>query len=149
MQKTLFILLALLLLCTPVWAAEGLVTVKSNHSVAKTADRLEKIIQKKGMTLFARIDHTAGAKKAGKQLAPTQVLVFGNPKIGSVLMACSQSMGIDLPQKMLVYKDAKSQVWLAYNAPKYLAKRHGTRGCGAVLTKVQKALAGFAKAAAK
>ena len=128
-------------------ANSGLVNVKSTHSVKDTADRLEKALATKGMTVFIRIDHTAGAKKAGLALPPTEVVIFGNPKVGTPLMLCSQSIAIDLPQKALIWEDAGGDVWLAYNDPAFLQLRHGTKGCDQVLGKVSKALGNFAKAA--
>ena len=128
-------------------AAEGMVSVKSAHSVAKTADRLENILQSKGMKVFTRINHAAGAASVGKELRPTELVIFGNPKVGAPLMQCSQSIAIDLPQKALIWEDADGQVWLSYNDPKYLASRHATEGCDAVLQKVAGALANFAASA--
>ncbi len=128
-------------------AADGLVTKRSPHSVDETMQRLISMLEKKGMRIFARVDHTEGARGVGKELRPTQLLIFGNPRVGTPLMQCSQTMAIDLPQKALVWKDAEGQVWLAYNAPKYLAQRHQMTGCEEALRKVSKALANFAKAA--
>ncbi len=147
-MKYLFILL----LCTAVsahtvLAEDGLVHVKSAHDVKTTADRLEKVLNAKGMTLFNRIDHAAGAKKVGRQLRPTELVIFGNPKVGSPLMACRQTVGIDLPQKALIWQDETGQTWLSYNSPAYLQSRHQVEGCDEVFAKVSKALGNFAKAA--
>ncbi len=101
------------------------------------------------MTIFKRVNHTAGAKKVGLTLRPTQLLIFGNPKVGTPLMLCSQTVAIDLPQKALAYKDRKGQVWLAYNDPAYLAKRHHIQGCKQTLQKISHALSNFAKFATK
>ncbi len=131
---------------------EGMVIVPSQHSVAETMDKLESALAAKGMTVFARIDHAQGAGIAGIEMRPTQVLVFGNPKIGSPLMLCQPSIAIDLPQKMLVWQDSSGQVALAYNDPMYLAKRHGISeqaACYPILSKVSGALANFAAAASK
>ncbi len=127
----------------------GLVTVKSNHNVKMTADKLEKVLKAKGMTVFTRIDHSAGAKKVGKQLRPTELVIFGNPKVGTPLMQCAQSVAIDLPQKMLIWQDKAGATWLAYNDPQHLAKRHNISGCDGVLKKVTGALGKFAAAATK
>ena len=135
------------LFSSPAIAHEGLVSVKSVHSVSITADRLENVLKNKGMTVFARIDHAAGAAKAGKTLRPTELVIFGNPKVGTPLMQCSQSIAIDLPQKALIWEDVNGQVWLSYNDPRYLAKRHNTRGCDKVLEKVAGALGKFANKA--
>jgi uncharacterized protein (DUF302 family) len=128
-------------------ADSGLVNVKSTHSVKDTADRLEKALATKGMTVFIRIDHTAGAKKAGLALPPTEVVIFGNPKVGTPLMQCSRSVAVDLHQKALIWEDDQGQVWLTYNDPAYLATRHAITGCEAVIKKVGGALQNFAAAA--
>lgn len=128
-------------------AQSGLRNVPSKHDVAGTADRLEAVLQEKGMTVFARIDHAAGAQKAGKTLPPTELLIFGNPKVGTPLMQCSRSVAIDLPQKALIWADDNGKVWLTYNDPGYLAQRHSTGECNGVIKKVSGALANFAKAA--
>lgn len=128
-------------------AANGLLSVKSAYDVPTTADRLEEILTVKGMTIFIRINHAEGASNVGEELRPTEVIIFGNPKIGTLLMQCSQSVGIDLPQKILIREDADGQVWLSYNDPKYLAKRHNIKKCTEVLNKVATALGNFAKAA--
>ncbi|MDH3637079.1 MAG: DUF302 domain-containing protein [Gammaproteobacteria bacterium] len=123
-------------------ADNGLVTKKSAYGVPETLDRLEKILQTKGLTIFARIDHTAGAQKVEQTLRPTQVLIFGNPKMGTPLMASQQTIGIDLPMKALVWEDGEGQVWLAYNRPQYLADRHGVNN-EAVIGKMTNALNGL------
>jgi len=147
-MRTLTLILFLSLIgATTAWSDSGLVTVKSVHDVAQTADRLEKVLKAKGMKVFARIDHAQGAAGAGLQLRPTELVIFGNPKVGTPLMNCSQSVAIDLPQKALIWQDADGQVWFSYNDPGYLAKRHGLTGCDAVLQKVATALSNFAKAA--
>jgi uncharacterized protein (DUF302 family) len=125
------------------------VNVKSAHSVKDTANRLEKALTNKGMTVFIRIDHAAGAKKVGLALPPTELVIFGNPKVGTPLMQCSRSVAIDLPQKALIWEDDQGQVWLTYNDPAYLAARHAITGCEAVLEKVGGALQNFAAAATK
>jgi uncharacterized protein (DUF302 family) len=129
-------------------AGEGMITVKSAHSVSATADRLETILGAKGMTVFARIDHAAGAKKAGKTLLPTELVVFGNPKVGTPLMLCGRSIAIDLPQKALIWQDADGATWIAYNDPQYLKQRHSTEGCDAVFEKVSMVLGKFVNKAA-
>lgn len=141
------ILFGLLSVAGTAQAADGVIVVKSSHDVVATMDKLENIVKEKGMSVFGRVDHAAGAAKADMELAPTQVLIFGNPKVGSPLMKCSQSIAIDLPQKALVWQDAGGDVWLGYNDPMYLKQRHGTEGCDAVFEKVAGALANFAKAA--
>lgn len=140
---------ALALAGAPVGAAdsEGLIVLESRHSVDQTLDRLEAALKEKGMTVFTRIDHAEGAEKAGLKMPPTQVLVFGNPKIGTPIMGCAPAAAVDFPQKALVWQDQEGQVKLAYNDPQHLAERHHIDGCEAELEKMSKALAGFAKAA--
>jgi uncharacterized protein (DUF302 family) len=108
-----------------VYADSGLVNIQSAHAVEQTADRMEALLKEKGMRIFIRINHAAGAQKAGIALRPTELIVFGNPKVGAPLMARQQSIAIDLPQKMLIWEDAAGKVWLTYNQPDYLALRHG------------------------
>jgi uncharacterized protein (DUF302 family) len=127
-------------------AADGLVAVKSPHSAKDTMSRLEQVVKERGLIVFARIDHAAGASKVGKSLRPTEVLIFGNPQGGTPFMECAQSVGIDLPLKALVWEDSSSQVWLAYNDPAFLAQRHGVPQCP-VIEALRKALAAIAEAA--
>jgi uncharacterized protein (DUF302 family) len=127
-------------------AADGMVAVKSPHSAKVTMDKLEAVAKEKGLNIFARIDHAAGAAKVGKTLRPTEVLVFGNPQGGTPLMECAQSAGIDLPLKALVWQDEASQVWVGYNDPAWIAKRHDAESC-AVVPNLQKALQGLTAAA--
>ena len=148
MRKLLYTLTGILLFASLAFADSGIISIKSSHDVKITADRLENILRTKGMRVFIRINHTEGAKKVGKKLRPTEVIIFGNPKVGTPLMQCSQSVAIDLPQKALIWKDEAGQVWLSYNDPKYLAKRHGIKECIEVIKKIEGALGNFAKAAA-
>ena len=141
-----FALSLLLLIAGPVAAADGLVALKSPHSAKETMDRFEAVSKERGLVIFARIDHAAGAAKIGKTLLPAEVLIFGNPQGGTPFMECAQSVGIDLPLKALVWKDARGQVWLGYNDPAFIAQRHGVAQCPAV-TGLSKALAGLAQAA--
>ena len=148
MRKIIVGLVLGCLFTASVAAGEGMISIKSAHSVSDTADRLENILGAKGMTVFARIDHAAGAKKAGKTLPPTQLLIFGNPKIGTPLMLCSPSIAIDLPQKALISEDAAGTTWISYNDPMFLKLRHNTQGCDEVLKKVAMALGKFTNKAA-
>ena len=125
----------------------GLIHVKSAHSVAVTADRLEDQLHRKGMKVFLQLDHAAGAAGVNVSLRPTILFVFGNPKVGAPLMKQQQQVGIDLPQKMLIWEDESGQVWLTYNDPGYLADRHALNPDLPPLAKVEKALAGFARTA--
>ncbi|GJL80933.1 MAG: hypothetical protein DHS20C01_05670 [marine bacterium B5-7] len=146
-NQILAILLTLLLLPSLTFAgSDGLVTVKSPHSVQETADKLVAVLNDKGMVVFNRIDHAAGAEKSGLTFPPTTQVIFGNPKIGTPLMNCQRTVAIDLPQKMLIWEDISGQVWLAYNDPAYIKARHGVTGCDEVFDKVAGALAKFASA---
>ncbi len=102
----------------------GIVNVPSNHSVDQTADRLKNLLQAKGITLFALIDHSGEAEKVGMKMLPTKLLIFGSPKAGTPLMLAAPSIAIDLPLKILVWEDGQGKVWLSYNSPEYLKKRH-------------------------
>ena len=129
------------------FAQDGLVAVKSAHDVVTTADRLESVLGEKGMKVFARIDHAAGATSIGKEMRPTELVIFGNPKIGTGLMLCAQSVGIDLPMKALIWQDQNGDTWLGYNDAVYLKGRHAMTDCDPVIEKVSGALANFAAAA--
>ncbi len=148
-MKKLIPLLLLIFITGIAQANNGLTSVKSSHDVKTTADRLEAVLKEKGMKVFNRINHAQGAKSVGNELRPTELVIFGNPKIGSVLMQCTQTIGIDLPQKALIWQDGGGQVWLSYNNPTELAKRHRLTGCNEVINKVTGALAKFAAAATK
>lgn len=144
------IMLALLTLSTQIYAAnikqnisEDLIVKQSANSVNITMDRLEKIVKSKGVTVFLRLDHAKGANKIGNSLRPTQLLVFGNPKLGSPLMMSNQTIGIDLPLKAIVWEDSDGKVWLAYNDPTYLSKRHHIEDRKAIFTKMTKVLNKF------
>lgn len=102
----------------------GLIHLSSPHSVSETLARLGTIVQAKGLTILARIDHSGDAARAGLSMRPTQLLIFGNPKSGTPLMVASPSVAIDLPLKALIWQDADAKVWLSYNSPNYLKQRH-------------------------
>ena len=127
-------------------AADGLIAVKSPYSAKDTMNRLEDLVKQRGLNVFARIDHAAGAFKVGKSLRPTELLIFGSPQGGTPFMECAQTAGIDLPLKALVWEDASSQVWIGYNDPAFLAQRHGVPEC-TVVDNLRRALAGLAEAA--
>jgi uncharacterized protein (DUF302 family) len=147
-MKLFRIALAALLtsLASASYAADGLVTIKSPRSTAETAARLTAALQERGLKLFARVDHAAGATTVGKTLRPTEVFIFGNPQGGTPLMACQQTAGIDLPLKALIWQDESGQVWFGYNDPAWIAARHGGADCP-VVPNLAKALAGLATAA--
>lgn len=129
-------------------AAQGLTTIKSSHGPLDTVNRLEAAVKAKGMTVFARIDHSAGASAVGLSLNPTEVLIFGNAKGGTPLMQAVQTIGIDLPLRALVWQDASGETWLSYNDPAWLAKRHGLSGTEAPIGNLTAALDAVARAAA-
>lgn len=104
---------------------EGLTTIASSFGLKETMDRLEAEIRARGMKVFARIDHAAGATEVGLALAPTELIIFGNAKAGTPLMQMDQTFGIDLPLKALVWQDAAGKTWLSYNEPSWIVQRHG------------------------
>ena len=123
---------AALVFASPVNAADGLIAVKSPRGVDESMNRLEALVRQRGLNVFARIDHAAGASRIGASLRPAQLLIFGNPQGGTPFMQCAQEVGIDLPLKALVWEDAAAQVWIGYNDPAYLARRHGVESCPVV-----------------
>ncbi len=106
-------------------ASNGIVDKPSNHSVDETVEGLKGILRSKEVTLFATVDHSGEAAKAGMKMRPTKLLIFGNPKGGTPLMLAAPSSAIDLPLKILVWEDEHGKVWISYNSPTYLQKRHG------------------------
>lgn len=139
------VLVTLLAVSASAFAADGLIAVKSPFSAKETMNRLEENAKQRGLSVFARIDHAAGAARIGKSLRSTEVLVFGNPQGGTPFMECAQTVGIDLPLKVLVWEDGQGQAWLGYNDPAYLGQRHGVSECPAVGA-LSAALAGLAQA---
>ena len=103
----------------------GIIDNPSNQSVDQTVEKLKAILQAKAVTLFALVDHSGEAEKAGMKMPPTKLLIFGNPKAGTPLMQAAPSIAIDLPLKILVWEDAPGKVWVSYNSPEYLQRRHG------------------------
>ena len=118
----------------------GVITVESSYSVSETLDRLTKIMTSKGLTIFARVDHAAGAKKVDTEMAPTQLLIFGNPKLGTPLMLSERKIGLDLPLKALAWQDDNGKVWVSYNDPAYLKNRYGISDRDPVFMKITGAL---------
>ena len=106
-------------------AADGLITRRSNFGPEETMKRLEAEVKAKGLTVFAHVDHAAGAAQVGLPLRPTELLIFGNAKGGTPLMQANQEIGIDLPLKILVWQDQEGTTWLSYDEPSWLATRHG------------------------
>jgi uncharacterized protein (DUF302 family) len=103
----------------------GLVHVASSHSVPETLNKLKSTIEARGLKIFALIDHSGEAEKAGLKMRPTELLIFGSPKGGTPLMVAAPTLAIDLPLKTLVWEDADGKVWVSYNSPDYLQQRHG------------------------
>ncbi len=147
-MRNLFILFLIFSLPLTSQAQIGLITVESNHDVQQTATSLEKLIKQKGLTFFAKVDHTQNATKVNMELSPTVLLIFGNPKLGTPLMQCGQTYAIDLPQKALIYEDKDGRVWIAYNDQAYLAERHNLSDCEDSIKKVESALSALIQEAA-
>src|SRR5947209_20247459 len=128
---------------------EGLTSIQSSVGPKETMDRLEAEVRAKGMTVFARIDHAAGAAEAGLELRPTELIIFGNARGGTPLMQASQTAGIDLPLKALVWQDAAGKTWLSYNEPGWVAHRHSVSVANAeqVVSKMAAALSAISRTA--
>ena len=126
---------------------DGLIIYPSRHDPAETMERLVAAVTSHGATVLARINHAAAAAKAGLELRPTEVLIFGNAKAGTPLMQSVQTIGIDLPLKALVWKDTSGDTWLSYNDPAWLAQRHGLAGTETAVGTMTAALDAVAKAA--
>jgi len=127
---------------------EGLTSIQSTFGPKETMDRLETEIREKGMNVFARIDHAAGAAEVGLTLAPTELIIFGNARGGTPLMQSVQTVGIDLPLKALVWQDAANKTWLSYNEPSWIARRHGVTGRESTVDKMADLLRAIAREAA-
>ena len=128
-------------------AANGLISKKSPHSVSVTLDRLAQALGDKGVTIVTRWRHDAGAAKVGIPLRPTELLIFGNPKLGSHFFTSQQIAGIDLPMRALAWEDEHGQVWLSYNDPAYIADRHGISNRDKIVQKMTAALDKFSATA--
>ena len=126
---------------------EGLTTIPSSFGPKETMDRLEAEISAKGMTVFARIDHGAGAADAGLELRPSNLIIFGNARGGTPLMQASQTSGIDLPLKALVWQDAAGKTWLSYNEPSWIVQRHGLAVTAEIVDKMAAALSAISRKA--
>jgi len=132
----------------PAYADDVLIVKESSRSVPETIDALQKVLEAKGISVFGRVDHQANAKKAGLELPPTTLLIFGNPKLGTPLMQTNRQIGIDLPMKALAWQDADGKVHLGYTDPKNLEARHGIEGRDAIFAKMAKALGSMTDKAA-
>lgn len=140
-------LLSALLLSPLALAESGLVTKSSPYSVGETLDRLESVLKSKGITVVMRWNHAQKAANADIPLRPTELLLFGNPKLGSHLMTSNQAAAIDLPMKAVAWEDSEGQVWLTYNDPEYMARRHGIDDRSEIINKMIGALDNFSNAA--
>ena len=143
------VLVALLFLGLPaaVPAGDGVVRKPSRFTVETTLARLEKIVTEKGFSVVARVDHAAGAARVGKTLAPSQVLIFGNPEVGTAIMEVAPGAALDLPIRVAAWEDSAGQVWLTYNAPSWLSRRHDVRERDEVIKRMRGALKKFTDAA--
>jgi uncharacterized protein (DUF302 family) len=137
--QTIACVVLMLLFSANVQASDAYVQIKSAYSVTETLDRLEAILKQKGITVFARVDHAAGAEKVGLEMNDTQLLIFGNPRMGTPLMNEQILMGLDLPMKMLAWKDDSGQTWLAYTRAEALQQRHQLKN-QQIIEKMSKAL---------
>jgi len=126
----------------------GLATIPNSLGPKETVDRLEAEIRARGLTIFARIDHAAGAAEVGLKLRPTQLIVFGNACGGTPFMQSVQTIGIDLPLKILVWQDAGGKTWISYNEPRWIVRRHGIADAEAIVTKMADQLSAISNAAA-
>jgi uncharacterized protein (DUF302 family) len=127
---------------------EGLTSIQSSFGPKATMDRLDAEIRAKGLNVFARIDHAAGAAEVGLTLPPTELIIFGNARGGTPLMQSAQTVGIDLPLKALVWQDAVGKTWLSYNEPSWIAQRHGVAGVESTINKMADLLSAIAREAA-
>ena len=127
---------------------EGLRTIPSQFDPNETMDRLEAAIRASGLTIFARIDHAAGAADVGLVLRPTELIIFGNARGGTPLMQSMQTVGIDLPLKAVVWEDASAKTWISYNEPGWIAQRHGVADAQPVVNKMADLLSEISKKAA-
>jgi len=126
---------------------EGLTSIRSRFGPKETKDRLQAGIRAQGMTVFARIDHAAGAAEAGLTLPPTELIIFGNARGGTPLMQAAQTVGIDLPLKALVWEDASGKTWLSYNEPGWIVQRHSVANSQQVVSKMAAALSAISRKA--
>ena len=146
-KRGLFAVAAMFLALPAANAGQGMVTLESRHDVDATAERLLGALDEAGMNVFGDVPHSDGAADAGMELPPTRLIMFGNPEIGTVLMQCDRSVGIDLPMKALIWEDGGT-TYIGYNGADYLAERHGLAGCEEPLQQIEQALGNFASQAA-
>jgi len=144
MKKTIFALL----FAISSLSATSLVNTKSQHTVSHTINKFEKIVKSKGMTVFAKINHAKGAKSINKKLRPTQVLIFGSPKAGTPLMQSNQTIGLDLPLRVLFWQDKNNTTWITYHKPKDFISYHNINNKDKIKNKMTKILKMFSNKAA-
>jgi len=149
LKRNLLAVLFIVALAPAVQAVEGMMTLQSAHSVTDTVNRLETALSAAGFKIFARVDHGAGAKSVNMPLAPTELLIFGNPKGGTKLMQSQRTVGIELPLKYLVWEDADGKVMIGWNDPAWFTGRHGIDDRAPVVAKISGALKKFATEASK
>ncbi|MHB1085369.1 MAG: DUF302 domain-containing protein [Thiobacillus sp.] len=149
MSKIALAVLSATLLISPAYAMENLISVPSTQSTKATLDKLEALAQARGLKVFARIDHAAGAQSIGEKLRPTELIIMGNPKGGTPLLQCAQSYGIDLPLHVLAWEDAAGKSWLTYKDMAKLGHNHPDASCDAALKRLTGALEGLVNEAAK
>lgn len=130
-------------------AEDHLVTKKSGYSVAQTLDRLSEVLKSRGIAIVARVDHAAAAEKAGQPLKPTQLLIFGNPKLGTPLMQTNRKVGLELPMKVLAWEDDKGQVWIAFSKPENLRAAYAVSGRDEIFRQMTQALDALTNEAVK
>lgn len=149
MKSFKFLLLIFFLFYFSVYAQNGLITKKSVNNFETTINLLEQTLVEHGLKIFTKINHSEGAKKAGLELNPTTLIIFGNPKIGTKLMQCEQTIAIELPQKILIWQDEHGNVWLSYNDPDYLSEKYQLNDCKEVIKKIKGALNKFVTTASE
>ncbi len=140
-------LLGILLLCVSMLGADDLIIKESRYSVSETMDRLISLVKDKGLTVFDRIDHRKGAQKVGMDMNDEELLIFGNPRAGTRIMLNDPKAGLDLPMKILIYRDFKGKTWIVYRDPMALKKIYNLDQCS-ILPKLQKAMDSLTKKAA-
>jgi uncharacterized protein (DUF302 family) len=149
MRTTLLAGLSALLFAAPALASDPLISQPSAHSAKATLDKLETLAQARGLKIFARIDHAAGAKSIGETLRPTELLIMGNPKGGTPVLQCAQTYGIDLPLHVLAWEDAAGKSWLSYKDLTKLGHTPPDAACEAALKRLSGALDGLVREAVK
>jgi uncharacterized protein (DUF302 family) len=148
MSRVALIALPFVLLVPSVQAMEAMVTVPTAHSTPSTLNKLETLAQARGLKVFARIDHAAGAQSIGQELRPTQLLIFGHPKGGTPLLQCAQTWGVDLPLRVVAWEDAAGKSWIGYKDTRRLGHPHPEAACDAALERLTSLLDGLVREAA-